>query len=124
MNTNVFDLVSIIEKIEAVKYSHLSAMSKDAIYQEMINSLPPEMFCGPCLNTLAIVKIELGALLNGSTKKPTSESTEKGPDLSPKGADGKRELLLKDDADRGRPRPKKAVVKQAQKKRRAAPGDA
>jgi len=104
-------MVSILRDIETVNASGLSETEKKEIFTEMELALPPEMLCRLCTNTRKIISRKLGEY-NGSTKQPTSKSTESGTQIPQKSKSGEGELLLKTNANRRGTGPKKTVVKQ------------
>jgi len=103
----------LLQSIEAVKSSGLTKAQKDLILREMAAQLPAPVFCKACPETLEIIGSLLGVKSNGRTQEPKKEESQKGTNDAaegPSGGEGK--LLRKTDGNRGRSRPKKAVVNQ------------
>ena len=109
MRITALDFVDILKQLEWLRGASLSGPDKTAIYKEMEASLPPDQLCGAAQQSLRIVRQELAHGRTQETpsagEKRAKKPTEKHPETEP--------LLQQSDENARRPRPKKAVVKQA-----------
>lgn len=119
VNKTPFDLIPYLQGIEAIKASSLSMDQKAKILAEMIPALPAPVFCKSCPETLAII----GSLLevkDAKATKATKEIPTQGTTVPPESTQGRRQLLLEADADRGGPCPTARVVNKKTHKRGAS----
>ena len=114
MNNNAVDYLNILLKIDLVKsHKTLSNQSKQIIYKEIRDQLPPEMLSTASLGTRKVI---LDILEDNIDEKTTIKSTpqkEKAPNESTE------EKLLRNANVNSRGKgAKKTVVNKTQKKRR------
>ena len=109
MNKTAFDLVPLLQSIEAVKASSLSSSDKDKLLMEMAAALPAPVFCKACPTTLKIIGTLLG-VEDASAPQAKKKVTEERADTPKQGHTKGKQLLHKVDADRRGKGAKKAVV--------------
>jgi hypothetical protein len=109
MRITALDFVDILKQLEWLRGASLSGPDKLSIYKEMEASLPPDQLCGAAQQSLRIVRQELehgrAKETPSAGKKRAKKPAEKHTETEP--------LLQQLDENARRPRPKKAVVKQA-----------
>ena len=108
--TTALDLLPIIQGIEAVRDSKLTAAEKDVIISEMRAAVPGTVYCSRCQGTREII-IKLLEPSNGRPKSATKKITAKSKDPSWSSADGEKQLLRNSNADGRRKTPPTRVVK-------------
>ena len=110
MKARVCELVDILRQVDLVKSSKLlTATQKQAVYQEMLNDLPLEMFSHNFRGTRAV----MAAVLNKEMQNASPKSTPKKVPAKAKSVpteSTQEELLCEPHVNTRRPRAKKAVV--------------
>ena len=114
MNNNAVDYLDILLKIDLVKsHKTLSKDSKQTIFKEIRNQLPPEMLSTASLGTRKII---LDILEDNIDEKSTTESTSPKEKTTTKSTE--EQLLLNANVNTRGKGVKKKVVNKATKKRR------
>lgn len=108
--TTALDLLPILQGIETVRDSKLTAAEKAVIMGELRASVPGSVRCGQCAGTREII-IKLLEPSNGRPKSATKKITPKSKDSSRSSANGEKQLLRNSHADGGGKAPPKRVVK-------------
>ena len=123
MFKQAMDLLPILEGIETVKSSKLTAAQKSAVLSEIRRSVPSERACADCLETRAVILSLLGAPTNGQTKSTSKKVTTQTKDTPEQRKGGEVKLLRNSHANRGGTATKKRVVAKKETERRTAKGD-
>lgn len=114
MNNNAVDYLNILLKIDTVKsHKTLSNQSKQIIYKEIRDQLPPEMLSTASLGTRKII---LDILEDNIDEKSTTKSTSQKEKTSNKSTE--EQLLRNADVNTRGKGIKKGMVNKTKKKRR------